>query len=426
MTVTSGTEVDVFKPLYCHSLATVNTTTTLNNSVLTVAGNIYTTAIQVGNYSTSSLQGASLNTGIVQIANSGNMLGPHLATYTNVDNYPIFQNLSWQHDNAAIGWDCYYDGTTFRTSSSTTGYQIYKLSGQLRFNNCNSSGAGNTTTAYTDLCIGIGTVFVCATTSPSGASNAFEVNGNMYASGAIYGTGGGISVAIGNPICYINTSGVFTSTAFGSTYANYMFIGGRARFTQCDIFSDKSLKKNVRERDGAKDLELLMKVPMKEYEYIDKREHPDDNHVGVIAQEVEKIPELKHLVKHHKGYIPDYFNTVDIVEINDETFTIIGGVHYPDDTRIRFFYEKDGVEETAHGIIKDGNISHKHERLNCSRIFLYGREIQDVKSVNYNHIHNLTTSSVQELYRIMQALADTVSSQQKQIDTLKKYLTYSK
>lgn len=311
--------------------------------------------------------------------------------------------LSYQHDNLYINFDSYWDGTWRHSTSSMYNWRMAKLSGKFRFDVANGT-AGAAASFFTVCQLNNSGMFINATTSPSGYNYDLEAFGNMYCGGSYYGTGTGNSIAIGNPICYINTSGVFTSTAFGSTYANYQFVGGRGRFTQVDVFSDARVKKNIRKRDCAKDLELLMKVPMVEYDYIDRRKHPDEGHIGVVAQTLEDIPELKHLVKHHKGYLPDYFKTVDIVEIDDETFTIVGGVQYTDDTKVQFIYEKDGMEENAHGVVKDGKITHKHEKLGCSQVFLYGKEVDDEKAVNYNHLYSLNVSATQELAKRVERL----------------------
>lgn len=63
-------------------------------------------------------------------------------------------------------------------------------------------------------------------------------------------------------------------------------------------------------------------------------------------------------------------------------------------------------------------ISHSEKGLGVSHVFLYGAEIEDVKSLNYNTLYTLNISATQELYRIVQELTETVKSQAKEIKKL--------
>lgn len=58
--------------------------------------------------------------------------GPHVQYTTASDNYPIFQQLNWGHDNISFNFDMYYDGS-WRSSDAGSNYQIYKYSDQLQF-----------------------------------------------------------------------------------------------------------------------------------------------------------------------------------------------------------------------------------------------------------------------------------------------------
>ena len=57
--------------------------------------------------------------------------GPHVQYTTASDDYPIFQQLNWGHDNIALNFDMYYDGS-WRSSDAGSNYQIYKYSDELQ------------------------------------------------------------------------------------------------------------------------------------------------------------------------------------------------------------------------------------------------------------------------------------------------------
>ena len=63
-----------------------------------------------------------------------NIAGTHYSAYVSTDQYPIYQQLNWSHDNISHSYDAYFDGTNWRSSHLASNYQIYKISNQLQFN----------------------------------------------------------------------------------------------------------------------------------------------------------------------------------------------------------------------------------------------------------------------------------------------------
>ena len=98
--------------------------------------------------------------------------GPHIATYGRSDAYPIFNVLSWDHDNICMMFDAQYNGG-FTASTTGTSYSIYKQNNKLNFNfgsNATAGGAIGWTTAMSIGSAGqvnIGTV--CQPTNDNGA-----------------------------------------------------------------------------------------------------------------------------------------------------------------------------------------------------------------------------------------------------------------
>ncbi len=76
--------------------------------------------------------------------------GPHLAAYTSTDQYPVFQQLNWSHDNIALTFDAYIN-SGWISSHSGSNYQVYKVSNQLQFNYGNHPAAGSAVTWTTSM-----------------------------------------------------------------------------------------------------------------------------------------------------------------------------------------------------------------------------------------------------------------------------------
>lgn len=71
--------------------------------------------------------------------------GPHIQYTTATDDYPLFQQLNFTHDNITLGFDSYYDGVNFKSSDAGSSYQIRKVSDQLQLN-CGVAAAGSAIT----------------------------------------------------------------------------------------------------------------------------------------------------------------------------------------------------------------------------------------------------------------------------------------
>ena len=63
-----------------------------------------------------------------------NITGPHYSAYVSTDQYPIYQQLNWSHDNISHNYDAYFDETNWKSSLLASNYQIYKISNQFQFN----------------------------------------------------------------------------------------------------------------------------------------------------------------------------------------------------------------------------------------------------------------------------------------------------
>ncbi len=68
--------------------------------------------------------------------------GPHMSSYTDFDIYPLSQLLNWQHDNVALSFDGYYNGS-WRSSHAGSNFQINKLASHFEFNYSSGVAAGS-------------------------------------------------------------------------------------------------------------------------------------------------------------------------------------------------------------------------------------------------------------------------------------------
>lgn len=78
----------------------------------------------------------------IEGANATYATGPHIEIKTASDAFPLFQQLSWTHDNINLSFDAYFDGS-WRSSDPGSNFQLRKLGDQLStyFNAGTSAGS---------------------------------------------------------------------------------------------------------------------------------------------------------------------------------------------------------------------------------------------------------------------------------------------
>jgi hypothetical protein len=96
-------------------------------------------AIAINNVGQSCFGSAPTSTGayramIYGTANSSSAsAGAHFQIVTSTDNYPIYHIAGIDHNNINLTFDGYFDGTTYRSSSTNGVFQLTKASNQLQF-----------------------------------------------------------------------------------------------------------------------------------------------------------------------------------------------------------------------------------------------------------------------------------------------------
>ena len=117
--------------------------------------------------------------GFAKLAMSGTTTsadGPHVQYTTSADNYPVFQQLNWGHDNVSLNFDAYYDGA-WKSGDAGSNFQIYKIGDifKLTYDSGIAQGSAvtwnNGITLNTSGQVGIGTV---------SADDALHVKGNIF------------------------------------------------------------------------------------------------------------------------------------------------------------------------------------------------------------------------------------------------------
>ncbi|RFS17579.1 tail fiber domain-containing protein [Emticicia sp. C21] len=292
-------------------------------------------------------------------------------------------------------------GTWFSLKNTSTNGNTWKF---VSLGNSNTEGAGHLLIKdaggskiiiKSNGAVGIGTEI------PTKAK--LVVDGNLSSSSSPYG--------------YLNSSGS-TGTASGTnTYSIYAT--HRIATSELNVYSDARIKKVKGLSDNAKDLEILKNIQITNYQLIDSISKGNTNYKKVIAQQVEEsypsavtkmtdfIPDIYQLSSIEKGFIPLAKTTLkagDKLKLMTE--------------------EKQEVVEVlsvfANGIQVNSEKSGK--------VFVYGKEVNDFRTVDYEALTTLNISATQQLLKRIEMLEkenQDIKQLRQDVESLKNILLVS-
>lgn len=169
-------------------------------------------------------------------------------------------------------------------------------------------------------------------------------------------------------------------------------------------FSDERIKKIAGRSNGQDDLSTLTKLQITDYTYIDTHTHGAGSQKKIIAQEVERV--FPQAVKRNVDVVPDIFRKAQV----KDGWVMLATSLKPGE-RVRVAGEAgDGVHE----VLEVGADRFRTAAVAADgEVFVYGREVTDFLSVDYDALSMLNVSATQELARqLSDARADTAALRQ--------------
>ncbi|MEO0443461.1 MAG: tail fiber domain-containing protein, partial [Pseudomonadota bacterium] len=183
----------------------------------------------------------------------------------------------------------------------------------------------------------------------------------------------------------------------------------RIAAAEFNALSDGRIKKIVNHSNRQMDLACLLKLKITDYRYIDEYQYGNEMKKGLIAQQVEAV--FPQAVQRSSNVIPDIFSSSDKVEYSkdDSSLTIYLNqtVTLSVGDQVRLIDDHQGdVEKTVVAIAPDKkSFTVAHWQSPSERVFVYGKQVDDCRSVDYDRILMLCVSSVQAQQAEQQALA---------------------
>jgi len=202
---------------------------------------------------------------------------------------------------------------------------------------------------------------------------------------------------------YTGAGGPFQNFAGVGVFAISIHTAGRVMSSGVHVFSDERIKKDISVSNSKEDLETISKIEVSDYKYIDPVKGTGD-HKKVIAQQVEEHYPMA--VKEGTEIIPDVFKQTTIKNgVIDLAFDCKVG------DKVKLIYP--GNDEEIVGVVEVNEDNVKVASDKTSDVVVYGKEVDDYKTVDYDALAMLNISATQELYKIIKEL-------KKEIELLKK------
>ena len=189
---------------------------------------------------------------------------------------------------------------------------------------------------------------------------------------------------------YVDGNGAGDTQIFNFTKSLSIIADQAMRASSFFVISDARIKENLNLSDGAADLATLMGIEITDYTFKDVIANGSTPQKRVIAQQVEKV--YPQAVSQSTSVVPDIFKKGGF---KDGWVTLATDLKPGE--RVRLMGPKsEGVHEVlevADGRFRTGFTTEG------DKVFVYGREVNDFRTVDYDAIAMLNVSATQQLKR---------------------------
>jgi Chaperone of endosialidase len=192
--------------------------------------------------------------------------------------------------------------------------------------------------------------------------------------------------------------------------ANYsIYASNRIAASEFNAFSDSRIKNIKGISNSKKDLEILKNIEITDYKLKDSIAKGNKNYKKVIAQQVEKVyPQAVSLMT---DVVPDIYKQA---QMKNGFITLENNLKVGEKVKIIFASSEeilDVTEATTKGFKINSNKSEK--------VFVFGRQVNDFHTVDYEALSTLNISATQELLKKIEELQNNVQDLKQENKSLK-------
>lgn len=168
-------------------------------------------------------------------------------------------------------------------------------------------------------------------------------------------------------------------------------------------FSDERLKEKLGYSDSSADLDTMMQLKIADYRFKDKVRNGAAEQKKVIAQDVEKV--FPQAVTRSPGVIPDIFRKVPVDQ--EGWITLSANLKKGDQVRL---IGKDGDSSQHEVLDATADKFQTGYKTTEAEVFVYGRQVDDLRTVDYEALAMLNLSATQEIVHRLEAKSNEVTA----------------
>ncbi|NEO71551.1 LamG-like jellyroll fold domain-containing protein [Moorena sp. SIO3H5] len=245
--------------------------------------------------------------------------------------------------------------------------------------------------------------------------NTTEVVTNVYVSSSFdppNTQGGHFVKTIGQDKITVPRTGNYNGTG----HVGYsIYASERIACSELNVYSDERIKKDKVQSNSGEDLEKLLKIKITDYSYIDPVVHGIKPQKKVLGQQIAEVyPQAVNIKK--AEVVPDIMRHAT----SDDRGEIIlenHGLEVGD--KVQILYQEYGKDKAEFfPILEVKENSFRVDITTVEEVFIYGREVDDFHTVDYEAISMLNVSATQELYKRIEGLTEENQKKDLQIQEL--------
>ena len=191
-----------------------------------------------------------------------------------------------------------------------------------------------------------------------------------------------------------------------------------------NAYSDARIKSVIGISDPTKDLEILNALKVTDYTMKDKVKYGNQAFKKVIAQEVETV--YPQIVSKHTDFIPNVYQVTNNLEKTTNGYLLtFAEIHNISKLakKLRLMLPAGTQEVEIVSLPSDKQVIIKSTDLKTDKMFVYGEEVNDFRTVDYEGLSTLNISATQELSKLVKEQQLVIENLQKQIDLMEKRLS---
>jgi hypothetical protein len=168
--------------------------------------------------------------------------------------------------------------------------------------------------------------------------------------------------------------------------------------------SDARIKTNKKISNSIEDLETLLQLEITNYQYKDFVGKGDRPQKGLIAQQVEDVFPLA--VNQGTDFIPSIYTIAQHLEADLDSEQLTVSIEKTHELQlgdiVRLITDTEEVEKEVCAIIDDKTFAVKNWTETTEKLFVFGKEVDDFRSVDYDAVAMLGVSATQQLHKEVQ------------------------